>query len=478
MLKVLLPTLMLLPTIWLVQKKWLWTTVTSQSLIVGCISLFWLKWETETGWSSTGPYMATDPLSAPLLALSCWLLPLMVIASQNYLKLEPSNRQQLFLSMLVSLQALLIVAFGATEFMLFYITFEATLIPTLILITRWGSQKERLNAGNYFLFYTLVGSLPLLIALLVLQKELGTLSMLTLQFINPVSFDGWGCKFWGVGCLMAFLVKMPLYGVHLWLPKAHVEAPIAGSMILAAVLLKLGGYGMIRMIFMLGPLAKELTYPFIVLALWGIVMTGLVCLRQTDLKSMIAYSSVGHMGLVAGGIMIQTPWGITGAMILMIAHGLVSSALFCLANTSYERTRSRTLMLTRGMQTILPLMATWWFLTSLANLALPPLPNLMAELMIITAMFNWTPYSLFLTGTGTLITAGYSMYMFIMTQRGPIPNHSLNLEPSHTREHLLIVMHLAPILLLTFKPELVWGWCLCEMQKRYSLNMDEKHLTH
>jgi len=153
-------------------------------------------------------------------------------------------------------------------------------------------------------------------------------------------------------------VKIPLYGVHLWLPKAHVEAPIAGSMILAAVLLKLGGYGIMRMMVLLDPLSKELAYPFIALALWGVIITGSICLRQTDLKSLIAYSSVSHIGLVAGGILIQTPWGFTGALVLMIAHGLASSALFCLANTNYERTHSRTIVLARGMQIILPLMTT------------------------------------------------------------------------------------------------------------------------
>nr|BBM34589.1 NADH dehydrogenase subunit 4 [Anarhichas lupus] len=461
MLKILIPTLMLVPTAWMVKSKWLWPTTLTQSLIIALFSLSWLINMSETGWSNLNGYMATDLLSTPLLVLTCWLLPLMIMASQSHTALEPINRQRTYITLLTSLQIFLILAFGATEIIMFYIMFEATLIPTLIIITRWGNQTERLNAGIYFLFYTLAGSLPLLVALLLLQNSAGTLSLLTLQYSDPVQLTSYADKLWWAGCLIAFLVKMPLYGVHLWLPKAHVEAPVAGSMVLAAVLLKLGGYGMMRMVVMLDPLTQELSYPFIVFALWGVIMTGSICLRQTDLKSLIAYSSVSHMGLVVGGILIQTPWGFSGALILMIAHGLASSALFCLANTNYERTHSRTMLLARGLQMVLPLMTTWWFIASLANLALPPLPNLMGEIMIITSMFNWSWWTLVLTGAGTLITASYSLYMFLMTQRGPLPAHIIALDPSHTREHLLMALHLIPLLMLIMKPELIWGWASC-----------------
>nr|WNH24248.1 NADH dehydrogenase subunit 4 [Strongylura marina] len=458
MLKILIPTIMLLPLACFTHYKKLWSTILLYSLLIALMSLLWFNFPLEIGWVNLNSYMATDPLSTPLLILTCWLLPLMIIASQNHMVTEPVNRQRLYIILLTSLQIFLVLAFSATEMIMFYVMFEATLIPTLFIITRWGNQTERLNAGTYFLFYTLAGSLPLLVALLLLQNSTGTLSLLTLQFSNPYPMFTYTSKIWWAACLLAFLVKMPLYGVHLWLPKAHVEAPIAGSMILAAVLLKLGGYGMMRVMLMLEPLSKELVYPFMVLALWGIIMTGSICLRQTDLKSLIAYSSVSHMGLVAAGILIQTPWGFTGAMILMIAHGLTSSALFCLANTNYERTHSRTMILARGLQMVLPLMTTWWFLASLANLALPPLPNLMGELMILTSLFNWSHWTLLLTGSGTLITAAYSLYMFLMTQRGPKPLHTSNLYPSHTREHLLIFLHLTPLLLLVLKPELIWGW--------------------
>nr|YP_009434095.1 NADH dehydrogenase subunit 4 [Potamotrygon magdalenae]AOV63710.1 NADH dehydrogenase subunit 4 [Potamotrygon magdalenae] len=459
MLKIIIPTIMLYPISWIAPQKWLWTTTTINSLTIALISLHWLKWNTESGWDFSNQYLGVDPLSSPLLTLTCWLLPLMILASQNHLtNTEPHIRQRTYINLLITLQLLLLLAFGATEMILFYIMFEATLIPTLIIITRWGNQTERLSAGMYFLFYTLMGSMPLLIALLTLQNDINSLSMLTLQsnhFPNPHS---WTNKMWWMACLIAFMVKMPLYGAHLWLPKAHVEAPIAGSMILAAILLKLGGYGMMRIIPILNPLTKEMAFPFLILALWGIIMTSSTCLRQTDLKSMIAYSSVSHMGLVTAAILIQTPWSFAGAVALMIAHGLISSTLFCLANTNYERTHTRTLLLTRGMQIILPLMATSWFITNLANLALPPSPNLMGEILIISSLFNWSQWTIIITGLGVLLTASYSLYMFIMTQRGPTPLHLTLLNPSHTREHLLMYLHLIPTLLIISKPELILGW--------------------
>nr|YP_010950510.1 NADH dehydrogenase subunit 4 [Bathyraja interrupta]WMI36466.1 NADH dehydrogenase subunit 4 [Bathyraja interrupta] len=458
MLKILIPTALLLPISWISPKKWVWTSTITNSLLIALLSLYWFKWDLEMGWDCSNLFLGIDPLSAPLLSLTCWLLPLMLLASQKHLTAEPHKRQQIYISLLIILQASLILAFSATEMILFYIMFETTLIPTLIIITRWGNQTERLNAGIYFLFYTLAGSLPLLIALLTLQKDLGSLSMLILQYPNTINLYSWTNKFWWLACMIAFLVKMPLYGVHLWLPKAHVEAPIAGSMILAAVLLKLGGYGMMRIIVMLNPLTKEMAYPFLILAIWGIIMTSSICLRQTDLKSLIAYSSVSHMGLVAAAILIQTPWSFAGATALMIAHGLISSMLFCLANTNYERIHSRTLLLARGTQIILPLMGTSWFLANLANLALPPSPNLVGELLIITSLFKWSNWTILLTGTGVLLTASYSLYMFLMTQRGPTPQHMLFLSPSHTREHLLMYLHLLPTILIITKPELILGW--------------------
>nr|QAB45523.1 NADH dehydrogenase subunit 4 [Dremomys rufigenis]WIA65562.1 NADH dehydrogenase subunit 4 [Dremomys rufigenis fuscus] len=456
MLKIILPTVLLAPLTWFSKSSMIWINPSIHSLIISLLVLFTLNQTNDNGLIFS-PTFFSDSLSSPLLILTAWLLPLMIMASQNHLSNEPLVRKKLYILMLISLQSFLIMTFSATELIMFYILFEATLIPTLIIITRWGNQTERLNAGLYFLFYTLAGSLPLLVALIYIQKSMGSLNFMISIYQGSNCPTTWTSNILWLACIMAFMVKMPLYGLHLWLPKAHVEAPIAGSMVLAAILLKLGGYGMMRISTLLHPITSTMAYPFIMLSLWGMIMTSSICLRQTDLKSLIAYSSVSHMALVIVAIMIQTPWSFMGATALMIAHGLTSSMLFCLANTNYERVHSRTMLLARGLQSILPLMTMWWLLASLTNLALPPTINLIGELFIILASFSWSNITIILTGANMLITALYSLYMLITTQRGKFTYHLTNMNPSFTRENTLMFMHMFPLILLSMNPMIILG---------------------
>nr|ADK97525.1 NADH dehydrogenase subunit 4 [Crotalus horridus] len=403
MLKTLIMTTMLIPTILALKPKMLYPSTTSYMSALALMSLLLLEPKSNT-------LMNTDPISAPLISLSYWLLPLMTIASQHTMTKEPLQRQRTFLATLTLLQLFISMTFMASNLTLMYIMFEATLIPTLIIITRWGQQTERLTAGTYFILYTLTTSLPLLMVIILINNSTNT-PTLFLQLLCPP--NQWTSLLLWLASLTAFLAKMPIYGLHLWLPKAHVEAPIAGSMVLAAILLKLGGYGIIRLMIEFPRRHGGLFLPFIILALWGATLANLTCLQQTDLKALIAYSSISHMGLVVAAIIIQTPWGLSGAMALMIAHGFTSSALFCLANTTYERTHTRILILTRGLHNILPMATTWWLVTNLMNIAIPPSMNFTGELLIMSALFNWCPTTIIMLGLSMLITASYSLHMFL-----------------------------------------------------------------
>lgn len=311
-------------------------------------------------------------------------------------------------------------------------------------------------AGTYFLFYTLFGSMALLTALLFFHENFGTLSISLIKE-SQVELSYTSCTMlWWIACFLAFLVKIPLYGVHLWLPKAHVEAPIAGSMILAGTLLKLGGYGILRMGTIINDSFTQAAAPLIIFSLFGVLLSAILCSRQTDIKSLIAFSSVSHIGLVIAASMIKTEWSIAGSIILMVSHGLVSSALFCLANTSYERSHTRTLILLQGTQIIFPLTAAWWLIAALINIALPPSPNFVGEISILTSLFQWSNLTLLITSLGIIFTTIYSLYLFWSSQREYPPIHLKNIMPIQTREHILLALHILPATLLIVNPNLLF----------------------
>nr|QOJ44846.1 NADH dehydrogenase subunit 4 [Allobates undulatus] len=454
MLIISLPLFFLLFSSWFFPAKRLWELSTTLSLIIATASTIWFC--SHKSLLLTNPYFSIDEISSPLLILTCWLTAPTILASQSKISKEPISRQRTYIFTIMMLQTTTLLAFMANNLILFFIMFEATMIPTLIVITRWGAQKERMMAGTYLLFYTLSGSMALLTALLYFHENIGTLSFPLLKETSSQFYSLPFAPTWWMACFLAFLVKMPLYGVHLWLPKAHVEAPIAGSMILAGTLLKLGGYGILRMGLMMGDSLLSLASPLIIFSLFGVFLSAILCSRQTDLKSLIAFSSVSHMGLVIAASMIKTEWSILGAMILMISHGLVSSALFCLANTTYERTNSRTLILLQGSQIIFPLTTAWWLTATLLNMALPPSSNFIGELSILLSLFQWSNLTLIISGLSIIFTTSYSLYLFWSSQREHLPPHTKLLIPTQTREHILLTLHILPIIMITLKPSLLF----------------------
>nr|YP_010952743.1 NADH dehydrogenase subunit 4 [Domecia hispida]WMQ53163.1 NADH dehydrogenase subunit 4 [Domecia hispida] len=390
--------------------------------------------------SEVGFMLGMDYLSFVMIYLSLWVMFLVFMSSQkiknNNFFLESFSMVNLLLLMF------LVLTFTTLEYMMFYISFEMTLIPTLILILGWGYQPERIQAGVYMLFYTLSFSLPLLGSLLLLNFNEGSLVMNmggTMNYYKGFSSVLYMMSIW------AFLVKLPMYGVHLWLPKAHVEAPVAGSMILAGVLLKLGGYGLVRMLVLMQMTAKSFSWLWVSISLWGGVCISLMCLRQIDLKALIAYSSVAHMSLVLCGIMIYNWSGLSGAVIVMIGHGLCSSGLFCLVNLVYERIGSRSLYIMKGLLSYMPSMGLWWFLLSVSNMASPPTLNLLGEISLIMSVVSWSKLSMMGIAGLSFFSASYSLYMYSMSQHGSYYNCIFASCSGKVNEFLVLFYHWLPL---------------------------------
>nr|YP_010625192.1 NADH dehydrogenase subunit 4 [Atyopsis moluccensis]WBG72633.1 NADH dehydrogenase subunit 4 [Atyopsis moluccensis] len=390
--------------------------------------------------------LGVDSVGYILILLSFWVTALVIKGSQKVR--EINNFPFLFLCANIFLLVSLILTFSCLDYLLFYICFESSLIPTLILILGWGYQPERIQAGIYMLFYTLFGSLPLLVSLISLYAQGGTL---VFNLVPSVSGTGVISLVWYVCTVFAFVVKLPMFLVHLWLPKAHVEAPVAGSMILAGVLLKLGGYGLIRVCPIFTGVGVGMSWIWVSLGVVGGFIVSVMCLRQTDIKALIAYSSVAHMGLVLCGLMLFSWWGLGGAVAVMVGHGLCSSGLFCLANMVYERLGSRSLVISKGLMNFMPSMALWWFLLSAGNMAAPPTLNLLGEISLILSVVSWCKLSMLAVGALSFFSAAYTLYMFSMSQHGKFFSSLFSCCSGQVREYLVLMLHWLPLNVMILK---------------------------
>nr|YP_009227466.1 NADH dehydrogenase subunit 4 [Peripolus nepalensis]ADZ56321.1 NADH dehydrogenase subunit 4 [Peripolus nepalensis] len=390
-------------------------------------------------------YFGVDYFSYSLILLSFWICSLMITASGSvYLFSYHSN---FFIFMVLILMIMLYCSFASLSLLSFYIFFEASLVPTLLLILGWGYQPERLQAGVYLIFYTLIASLPLLLVLFSVYDFANTLYF-------PLLFDFGSYYFmFYIFMILAFLVKMPMFLVHLWLPSAHVEAPISGSMILAGVLLKLGGYGIFRVMKVISYLGLKFNYFWLSLGLSGGVIVSFICFRQVDLKSLIAYSSVAHMSMVIGGLMTMNLWGCVGSLSLMIGHGLCSSGLFCLSNIIYERLGSRSLLINKGMINLMPSMALWWFLLSSSNMAAPPSLNLVGEVGLLNSIMSWSSLSFLVLIFLSFFSAVYTLYMYSYSQHGSYYSGVYTCSLGYLREYHLLLLHWLPLNILCLKGE-------------------------
>ena len=349
-----------------------------------------------------------DSFSIWFIILSTFLIPICILVSWENIKFRIKE----FLLVLLFLEFLLIQIFSITDLIIFYLLFESVLIPMFIMIGVWGSRERKIFAAYQFFIYTFIGSVFMLIALLYLYILFGTSSYHFLLHWTPYLSEIESYYCW-LAFFFAFAIKVPMIPVHVWLPEAHVEAPTAGSVLLAGILLKLGGYGMLRFLIPLFPKATIYFLPLVYcICILGIIYTSAVTVRQVDLKKIIAYSSVAHMNFVILGLFSLNLNGIEGGIFLMLSHGIVSSALFICIGILYDRYHSRLIFYYGGLNMLMPLYSVFFFLFTLANMGLPGLSNFVGELLVLIGLVNMSPLIAILAAIGTILGAIYSIWLY------------------------------------------------------------------
>jgi NADH-quinone oxidoreductase subunit M len=374
-------------------------------------------------------------------------MPLCIVAS----RLTVNRYFKEYMIAFLVLETMMIGVFCALDLVLFYVFFEGGLIPMFLIIGIWGGPR-RVYASFKFFLYTLLGSVLMLLAIMAMYWEAGTTDIPTLlNHSFPADMQFW---LW-IAFFASFAVKMPMWPVHTWLPDAHVEAPTAGSVILAAILLKMGGYGFIRFSLGMFPLASaDLAVFVFVLSVVAIVYTSLVAMMQDDMKKLIAYSSVAHMGFVTMGIFAANVQGVQGGLFQMLSHGIVSGALFLCVGVVYDRLHTRDIAAYGGLVNRMPLYALVFMVFTLANVGLPGTSGFVGEFLTLIAAFRVNTWVAFIATTGVILSAGYALWLYRRVIFGVIEKESLKSMLDLSRREIAI---LAPLAILTvlfgFYPE-------------------------
>jgi NADH-quinone oxidoreductase subunit M len=384
-------------------------------------------------------HMGVDGISVLFVVLTALLMPFCILASWNSIETRVGEYMIAFLL----LETLMMGVFCALDLVLFYLFFEGGLIPMFIIIGVWGG-KRRVYASFKFFLYTLLGSVLMLLAILWMYYQTGTTDIPTLMHTH---FDAGMQRYLWFAFFASFAVKMPMWPVHTWLPDAHVEAPTAGSVILAGILLKMGGYGFLRFSLPMFASASEYFTPFVfVLSIMAIIYTSFVALAQEDVKKLIAYSSVAHMGFVTMGIFTLTHQGIEGGIYQMLSHGIVSGALFLCVGVIYDRMHTREISAYGGLVNRMPIYAACFMVFTLANVGLPGTGGFVGEFLTMLGAFKVNTWVAIFAATGVILSAAYMLYLYWRVIFGALVKPSLQaIQDLSLRE----VVTLAPLVAIT-----------------------------